>query len=500
MLRKGSILSLLAFTLMPAVFSETDAQNITGPRVLDMQSVVRLAQDNSVIGMMYRNSYAAAYWSYRSYRAEYLPSLTLSSNLANLNRSLVELQDYNTGQRRYYHNYTLNNDVTLSISQNIALTGGTLSLSSTVNRLDQYTPNRQTTYYAQPVYLSYMQSIFGFNRLKWNRETEPRNYEIAKRRYLENMESVNQNAVSYFWNYASQKDRYEQSLKSFEESKRLYKAAQTRFSMGTITKDNLLQLELKLLNDSMSIINEEVSLRTALNRLCSYIGYQEDTELSLVIDYEVPQLTLNYDEVLERALENSTFQLQQEVESIQADASVAQAKANRGFNANLSARVGLSNDAAYLKDAFVQMQDHEVVGVSLSIPIVDWGLGEGRLKMARAQAETTRAQLQQNMIDYRQELFTQVMQFNNQNTQCEIARRAADLAEESYDVALRNFGNGSMSVTELNQLQTSRESARSSYVSSVAQFWNSYFGIRKTTLYDYITGTDISAEFDRLVK
>ena len=34
----------------------------------------------------------------------------------------------------------------------------------------------------------------------------------------------------------------------------------------------------------------------------------------------------------------------------------------------------------------------------------------------------------------------------------------------------------------------------------VASYWNYYFGIRKTTLYDYKTGTDINAAFDELVK
>lgn len=483
-----------------ASVSEASVSTRIGPRILTMENVVTLAQENSVSGMMYRNSYVASYWSYRSFKAEYLPSLSLSTNLGNFNRSLVSLQDYNTGAISYRPNYTLSNDATLSLSQNIALTGGTLSLSSSLSRLDQYNPDRLTTYYTQPLYLSYMQSLWGYNSLKWNKEIEPKNYEIAKREYLENMEQVNASAVSYFWSYAAEKDSYEQAAKNFEESKRLYAAAQKRFDMGTMTRDNLMQLELKVLQDSLSIINAEVSLRSALNKLCSFIGYQEDTKLELIIGYDIPEVTLVYDEVLERALENSSFQLSQTVQAIQADASVAQAKANRGLNASLQARFGLSNDAAYLKDAFVEMQDQEVVGISLSIPIVDWGLGEGRVKMAKAQAETTRASLQQSMTDYRQNLFTQVMQFNSQRSQCEIARRAAQIADESYELALRNFGSGTMSVTDLNQLQTTRDNARSSYVSSVAQFWNSYFGIRKTTLYDYITGTDISAEFDKLVK
>ena len=473
---------------------------VIGPRTLNMQQVVQLAQENSISAMSNRNTFAAQYWSYRSYKAELLPSLNLSANVAQFNRSLVALQDYNTGTISYRPNYNLSNDATLYLSQNIPWTGGTVSLSTQMSRLDQYSPARLTTYYAQPVYLSYMQSLWGFNRFKWNKQTEPRQYEAAKREYIESMEQVSQTAVMYFWNYVSAKENCERAMKSFEDSKRLFEAGQTRFAMGTITRDQLMQIEVSMLNDSLQLSSVQVSLRSALNRLCSYIGYKEDTELNLQIDYDIPDVTLDYDDVLERALDNSSFRLNQEINYIETERSVAQAKSNRGISASINARFGMSGSADRFNDTFVQLKDQEVVGVSLSIPIVDWGLARGRVRMAQAQAETTRNRLEQSMIDYRQDLLTQVMQFNNQRSQCEIAARAAQLAQDSYELALQNFGSGSMSMTQLDQLKQKRDNALSSYVSNVASFWNYYFGIRRTTLYDYISGTDINAEFDKLVK
>lgn len=473
---------------------------VIGPRTLNMQQVVQLAQENSISAMSNRNTFAAQYWSYRSYKAELRPSLNLSANLANFNRSLVALQDYNTGTISYRANYNLSNDATLYVSQSVPWTGGTLSLSTSLSRLDQYNPSRLTTYYAQPIYLSYAQSLWGFNRFKWDKKTEPKEYEVAKRQYIENMEQVNQNAVAYFWNYVSAKESFERASKSFDDSKRLFEAGQTRFAMGTITRDDLMQIEVSMLNDSLSLTSSKVNLRSALNRLCSYIGYKEDTELNLIIDYDIPDITLDYDDVLARALENSSFNLSQEISYINTERNVAQAKANRGISASVNARFGLSGSADTFNDTFVQLKDQEVVGVSLNIPILDWGLARGRVRMAEANALTTRNSLEQSMIDYRQNLFTQVMQFNDQHSRCEISKRAAELAEDSYQLALKSFGNGSMDMTKLDQIKQKRDSALSSYLTNVASFWSSYFGIRKATLFDYISGTDISAEFDRLVE
>jgi len=473
---------------------------VIGPRTLNMQQVVELAQENSISAMSNRNSFTASYWSFRSYRAQLLPSLILNASLANFNRSLVQLQDYNTGTISYRANYNMNNDVSLNFSQNIPWTGGTVSLSTQLSRLDQYSPARLSTYYAQPIYLSYAQSLWGFNQFKWSKETEPKQYEIAKRQYIENMEQLSQSTVSLFWNCVSAKENYERAVKSFEEGKRLFSAGQTRFEMGTITRDQLMQIEVSVLNDSLSVSNSRVNLRTTMNRLCSFIGYQEDTELNLIIDYDIPDVTLDYDDVLEHALDNSSFRLSQEVQYIQANESVARAKANRGLSAQLNTRFGLSGSADKLGDTFVQLKDQEVVGIQLNVPILDWGQGNGRVRMAQAQAQTTRYQLEQSMIDYRQELYSLVMQFNDQRSQCNIAKRVADLADESYDLALRNFGSGSMTMTQLDQLKEKRDQAISSYLSKVASFWSYYFQIRRATLYDYISGTDISAEFDKLVK
>ena len=128
------------------------------------------------------------------------------------------------------------------------------------------------------------------------------------------------------------------------------------------------------------------------------------------------------------------------------------------------------------------------------------GQSEGRVKMARAQAETTKFRLEQSMQDYKQDLLVKVMQFNNQRMQCEISKRAADIADESYRLAFENFGNGSMSVTDLNSLQNERDNARQTYVNNVSSYWNYYFTIRGLTLFDYVSNTNISTEFDKLIK
>ncbi|MDR1554229.1 MAG: TolC family protein [Prevotellaceae bacterium] len=479
---------------------EFDLSSQTIKRKLTMEDVIKLAQEKSISSMVSKNIFASAYWQYRSYKAERLPSVNINAGVGNFNRSLVALQDAATGSFAYRENYILENNMSLSLNQNITATGGTLSLYSSLNRLDQFRPERYVTYYTQPLTLSYIQPLWLFNSFKWNKKIEPKNFEYAKREYLENLEMTTITAVNYFWNFTLDQLNYEMAKRNYEQSKTLYRIATERFRLGSINKDVLLQLQLNMLNDSLNINSSYITLTSTRNRLCSYIGYTEDADIELQIDYKLPDILLDYNKVLEQAKQNSSFVLSQEIAILEAEKTVAQAKGNRGFTASFNARFGMSKSDEKLRRAYGNLRDQEVVGLTISLPVFDWGMGKGRVKMAESQAQTTRNKQEQAMIDYEQEIMLMVMQFNNQRNQCEISSRANEIANESYELSVKNFTRGTISVTDMNVAQSSKDAALRTYINNMSNYWNYYFSIRKKTLYDYINNTNINAEFDKLVK
>ena len=148
--------------------------------------------------MVAKHNFLGNYWAYRSYKAQFLPSLNLGATLGNFNRSLMALQNSETGNIKYVENNNMRNNLTLSLDQNIALTGGKVSVFTQLNRLDQYAPERNITYNSQPINITYIQPLRAFNSLKWQKKTQPKEYEKAKRSYLETMEDITVTATSLF--------------------------------------------------------------------------------------------------------------------------------------------------------------------------------------------------------------------------------------------------------------------------------------------------------------
>lgn len=493
------ILSCLFLSLMCVPWCAPRAAAQTIHVRLTLEDAIYKAQNQSIAAMVAKYTFLSSYWSFRSFQASRLPSLNLTGEVLSFDRSLRLLQDYNTGEMRYLDNYNLQNTLGLSIRQEVGLTGGTLRLYSSLNRLDQFAPQDSKSYYSQPVTLSYTQPLFAYNRLRWNKKIAPKEYELAKRTYIEAMEDITTQAVKYYFQLLLSQTRHTIAVKNYANTKSLHAIAEQRLRLGSITQDELLQLQLRMLNDSLSINETALAVREQRMRFNSYLRYNENVEVDPVLDDRIPAIEVDYDVVLQKALENSSFEVNNQLRTLNAEAGIAQAKSERGASATINARFGLSQTGDSFRAAYTKLLDQEVVGLQFSIPIFDWGMGRGRVRMAKAKAEMVRSQIEQDEIDYRHTVYTLIEQFHNQRNQCAVAARAREVAERRYAIAMENFRRGTVSVTEMNTAQTEKDQASQTYVTAMADFWNYYYSLRRKTLYDFISRTDIGASFDTLI-
>ncbi len=488
---KTTLFIFLFNLLLPAAIS---GQKHT----LTLADAIKIAQHKSYNAMVARLDFMSQYWSYRSYRAELLPSINLLGGLMEFDRSMVQTRDYEDGRIYYVENNTLSNSLNLSVDQNIAPLGGTLSVQSYLHRLDQFSYDNRL-YNSRPIRLSYTQPLFAYNRLKWMKKTEPLKYDMAKRTYLEAMESVGIDVVNLFFNVLSAQSDLRQAENNLADRRSLLEIANKRFDIGTITKSELLQLELSVLNAEVEVGDNNLTLRNTLNRLLSYLRIPSDIEVTLIPPYTRTDIQMNEGDVIERALSNSSHTLQQKVSLLESEQGVAQAKGSRGLKMELHGQLGFDKSADTFRDAYRGVRDNEIVGLTFSLPIFDWGLGRGRVKMAEADLEANKARLQQAHETYLQDLATDVQSFNTQAVQCKNALKAQDIANERYDITKRRFETGSITVTELNTAWQESESARAQYVRLLQSYWSTYYSLRKSTLYDWINGRDIEADFESLV-
>ena len=470
------------------------------PRHMALDQVIGVARSNSVAALEAKASFVSSYWAYRSYQASRLPSLNLYGNLASFDRSLRQLQNYETGELLYTNSYNMQNSLGLSVVQNLPFTGGTVSLYTDLARIDEFGADKGKTWYAQPVTFEYEQPLLSYNRFKWDRKISPKKYEYAKRMYIETMEQITISAVACYFNLMLAHMSYETAVTNYHNTEQMFAVAADRLALGSVTKDEYLQLELRMLNDSISINESAVQVKEAQMELNSLLGYDEHMEIIPVAESYLPDIWMDYDIVMRKAIENSSFRLENEIKTLSAESDIAQAKANRGVSVSFRAKFGLSNSDAAFRETYRNLVDQEVVGITFSIPIFDWGMGRGRVKEAEAQAAAIEAQVEQAENDYRRQIYTAVGQFNSQRQQCMASERAGRVAQERYSLVMARFRRGTASVMELNTAQSECDTATEQYISDLSNYWNYYYAIRQLTLFDFIGNKDIEVDFEELIK
>lgn len=493
--------------LLTAYCLPVQAQQGKFEYMLSLEEVLNLAQDQSLDAVRTRNTFLSSYWQYVSYKANYLPSLKFSGALPNFTRQLTEIsvRDTLTGgvSTEYLTDFSNRISGSLSIDQNLP-TGGRISLYSSLEMYDKYKDNfanhLSRSFLSTPISISFAQSFFGVNNYKWDRKIEPLKYEEAKRSYLRQMEEVSIRAIRYFFDYASAMQNLAIAEFNYANNDTLYKIARGRYNLGTIGENDLLQSELNFLNAGSSLNEAQLSKESAGNRLRSFLGFNELATVEIIIPTAVPRILLDLEKVLMWSKKNNPDLLAYQRQLLEAEKRVAEETAATGFQANLNATFGLNQTHETIEGAYRSPNDMEAIRISLEIPILDWGRGKGRVRMAKSNQAVVKNQVEQAYADFEQDVVLKVRQFNMQDVQYQIAAKSDTIAQKRYNVSKQRFLIDKITITDMNNAQLDRDRSQQNYVNALRNYWNFYYTIRQLSLYDYINDKPLETDFDRLVK
>jgi outer membrane protein TolC len=465
---------------------------------MTMEEAIELAHQQSPSVIIARHNFHAAYWDYRSFRASYLPLMTFNSS-PNFNHQInaITMPD-GTLQFVQQNMFTVSGSV--SLSQNIPLTGGTLSLGTSINRLDMFGLENSHSYMTNPFNVSYQQSLNGYNGMKWERKLGPIRYEIAKKNYVEALEDVSSGAIMRFFNLAQAQANMNTSYANYRSVDTMYLIVEGRYAIGRISENDMLQWEIKRLNEETNLQNAKVMLEENIQSFKTYLGIKDTIMIEAVTSNKVPKLIVDPNKALELAFENGTFMLNIKRRELEIESSVASTKAGVGFQADLYAQFGLSKTGEDINTAYKDPLKQQHAQIGIRVPILDWGRGKGRIKLAESSRRLAEIQMEQERIDFEQGVLRMVRQFNLQANQVNIAHKTDSIANKHNEVAQRLYVQGRLSLLELNSAIAEKDAAKRAYVSTLASFWSYYYNLRRLTLYDFEKNMPITEDYKLLLK
>ena len=467
-------------------------------RPITLEEAILTARRQSVDAVVALNELRQAYWSYRTYRADLLPEVNFNATVPSYRKSYSTYQNED-GAYSFVRNNFLEMTGEVSIDQNIWLTGGKISLNTSLDYLKQLESPRYNRFMSIPIALTLSQPIFGVNTIKWNRRIEPVRYAEAKAQFISATEDVALAAVQYFFNLLLAKENLNIAGQNLANADKLYQVAKAKREMGQISKNDLLQLELNLLNARSEHTDCESDYRASMFRLKSFLDIDDDTDLDPVLPQALPDVPVSYHDVLDKAHANNSFAQNIRRRQLEADYAVAKAKGDMR-QITLYAQIGYTGTDDNIANAYNRLKDNQIVEIGFKIPILDWGKRRGQVKVSESNRDVVQSRLRKEQMEFDQNIFILCERFNNQRRQLDIALRADTIAGQRYRTNVETFMVGKISTLDLNDSQVSKDQSRQQYINQLYLYWNYYYQLRSIALWDFVTGKSIDADIDAIVR
>lgn len=459
---------------------------------LTLDRTIELANDSSLTAFRYRNQYQAEYWQWVSYRAERLPALSLQLTPASYNRYMTQRYDSQENIDVYRQQQMYYASAGVNITQNFDLLGGTFFAETDLSYMRNFGNNTYTQFSSIPVRVGYRQSLLGYNPFKWDRRIEPIKYEKARKELAYNMESVSEQAVTYFFELALAQAEFKLAEENVASCDTLYIIGERRYKIASISHADLLTLQLDRVNARNNLENCRITLQRAMFSMASFLGFEKNTHIDLVMPGRPAAIEIAAADAVAYAKLNNPTLLGHRATILEAERDVNRTTIESRFNASVSASIGFNQVADNFPQVYKDLLRQDIVSVSMSIPLVDWGVRKGKINMAKNNLNIARIQARQDELSVEEDVIMTVSDYNVRRELVSSASEALDLADMAYAQTQQRFIIGKADINSVTLALNRRREASKNFISALQNYWMSHYKIRRLTLHDFTLGLPLT--------
>ena len=463
---------------------------------LNLAKTLELAKESSLAAFRYKNMYLSGYWENRTYKANRLPSLTLELMPARYYRYITQRYDSGNDTDVYRQQQMFSASGGLSIRQNFDWLGGTFYIDSNLEYMRNFGETKSTQFSSIPLRIGYSQNLIGYNAFRWERKIEPLKFERAKKEFIYNTEVLSEEAVRHFFNLAMAQADHRLAKENMISTDTLYKIGLERQKIAVISQADLLTLQLDRVNAQNTLENAQMALKRARFALALFLNMDKDTKIEIDLPGRPHEISIPLEVALDMAKRNNPQYLHQRQNILEAERYVNKTRVESRMNASVNASIGFNQVAETLKGAYSNPLQQELVSVSISIPLVDWGVRKGKFNMAINNLNVAKITASQEEINLEEEVSMTVNDFTIQQHLIASAAEALELAEIAYDQTKKRFIIGKADVNSLTLSLARQQEAHKNYISALQNYWLNYYKIRQLTLHDFATGISLADRFD----
>ena len=452
----------------------SDAQKIYN---LDLESSILLAKSQNNRMLILRERLNKASYDLKATRSGLRTHVNLNMTLPQYTETIRQWED-SSGISFYPVKQNMLNSY-LTISQPLP-TDGSLYIRSGVQNFIDYNANDRNAQITSSIGLRQPLSVlYGYNEHRSQFRMAELAYDLSlkqlKREELNLVYEISQT----FYSLLSFTERLNIATMSLSRQQEAYDIAQSKYTAGLIREVEALQMEVDLGEAMNNYDIARVNYTSQLGLFKENLGIDLQDSVVVKGDLSYKQIFVDVEKAVSLAMENRLELKENEIQTEMQRMEIRRRKAQGMIDGDIVLNYNfIGVDKSYLSVPFESALNNTWynlqnrpgsfgVGLTISIPILDWGENRARVKSAESVLIQNRYQMEGSRVNIERDIRTTVDRLNNSLKRLQLLEKNLVVAEKSFEISRQRYSDGDI---DSQSMALERERLNTAYVSRLVSF------------------------------
>lgn len=446
---------------------------------LDLESSIELAREKSKTMQILQQSLLKASYDLKAVTSGFKTHVDLDFVLPQYTETIRQFED-SSGISFYPVRQNQVNSY-LTINQPLPTDGYLFIRSGVQSFVDYYADDRNAQISSSIGLRQPIEAFFGYNQIRLGYKQAKLAYDLSLKQLKREELNLIYDISQTFFTVLSFHERRNIAKLSMDKQQEAFDIAQSKYSAGLIREVESLQMEVDLSEavNNYDIASVDYSSQIALFK--ERLGIDLVDSVAIKSDLGYIQVQVDQEKAVTLALENRLELKENEIQIELSQMEIKRRRAAGMINGDILLNynfigVDKSNLAVPIETSINNTWQNMLtrpgsfgVGLTVNIPIIDWG--ENKARVRSAQATLTQNQIQQDAdrVTIERDTRTTVSRLQSSLKRLQLLEKNVVVAEKSFEISRQRYANGDI---DSQAMALERERLNNAYISRLESFIN----------------------------
>jgi len=471
-LKKLISVVLLLISIAPLIF----AQQIYN---LDLESSIELAKERSKTMLILNLSQKKASFDLKAATSSFKTHVDMDLIIPQYSETVNQFQD-SAGISFYPVRQNQLSSI-LTINQPLPTDGFLYIRSGMESFADYYAHDRNAQISSSIGLQQPIAAFFGYNQLRLGFKQAKLAYDLSSKQLKREELDLIYDISQAFFSLLSFHEQMNIAQMSLDKQQEAYNIAQNKFKAGLIREVEALQMEVDL---SEAINNYDIASIDYFAQVGLFkekLGINLTDSVIIKSDLSYNKVYVDVEKAVALALENRLELKENEIQIELSQMEIKKRKAAGRINGNILLNynfIGVNKSdlviplETSLDNSWQNLTNRRGsfgVGLTVNIPIIDWGENRAKVNSALATLKQNQIQLDADKVTIERDIRTTVSRLQSNLRRLQLLEKNVVVAEKSFEISRQRYANGDI---DSQAMALERERLNSAYLSRLESFIN----------------------------